>query len=220
MTDRQRDLFLQGEADEWYLRNREVLLKRDSDPVLDSLAHLKLQPTSVLEVGCANGWRLELLRQHTGASVAGVDPSSAAIEEGHALYPAVDLRVGTAEELDFGDASFDLVIFGFCLYLVDPQLLFRVVAEADRVLRDGGHVVIFDFLEPTAYHNEYVHRPGVRSHKMVFSRLFTAHPAYFLIHRQLDMTGSDALAPDRRSGVDVLVKDNAGAFPVSPHVRT
>jgi len=39
----------------------------------------------------------------------------------------------------FAPEKFDLIIFGFCLYLTDWSDWFRIVAEADTVLRQAAN---------------------------------------------------------------------------------
>jgi ubiquinone/menaquinone biosynthesis C-methylase UbiE len=148
---------------------------------------------------------------------AGIDPSAAAVEAGRAAFPGIDLRVGTADALPFADAAFDLVIFGFCLYLVDPALHFRAVAEADRVLADGGHLVMVDFLPPFPYANPYAHVPGLMASKHEYTRMFTAHPSYTLVQRTLIGATTGVPAPDDRVTIDILAKRVEGAFPPNPH---
>jgi ubiquinone/menaquinone biosynthesis C-methylase UbiE len=203
----QKQAFLQSEGDRWYERNIDALKSKDGDPVLSTIVKLRLNPKSILEIGCANGWRLKHLTDG-GAECFGIDPSEKAIRE--ANNP--NLKIGTADNLPFPDNSFDLVIFGFCLYLVDPSLHFRCVAEADRVLSDGGTLIIFDFQSKTPYFNDYTHLTGMRSYKMEHSDYFLASPAYAMIYRET----SDGLDPDNRIGVDVLIKDQQKAFPKNP----
>jgi SAM-dependent methyltransferase len=137
----QTDIMLAGEADAWFKRNRGKL--GADDPVGHIIAGLSITPRAVLEIGCANGWRLKRLQQEYRCHVWGVDPSHDAVEE--ASLPGV--LYGTADDLPFCASKFDLVIFGFCLYLCDPADLFRVAAEADRVLADGGTLIIHDFAD-------------------------------------------------------------------------
>ena len=73
----------------------------------------------------------------------GIDPSIKAIKANKNLN--ISLKKGTADALPYKDKSFDLVIYGFCLYLVDKELLFKVVHEANRVIKLKGNVAIFDF---------------------------------------------------------------------------
>jgi SAM-dependent methyltransferase len=223
MTDVERELqksaFMNGEGDSWFARNAAAVSSASSDVVDEAVSYLGLNPKAILEIGAANGARIERLAQKSGASCAGIDPSAEAIADGLKRYPEIDLRVGTADALPFAAASFDLVIIGFCMYLVDPALHFRSIAEADRVLKDGGHLVVFDFYANHPYYNDYAHLKGLRAHKMEFSKLFLAHPAYSLLHRQLAKKDPDFLQPDRREGADILVKELKSAFPVSPTKR-
>lgn len=212
----QKDIFLGSEGDAWYARNQENLHEGGQDIVLTTLQEAAVSPTSVLEIGCSNGYRIAGICNRFGARGFGIDPSSKAVADGRCRYPSLSLEVGTADRLPFADSRFDLVIFGFCLYLVDPRLHLRCVAEADRVLADGGLLAIHDFIEPVPYHNRYAHLEGVRSHKMEFSRYFLASPAYRLLRRTMSAPGVST--PDNSMGVDLLSKNLAAAFPPNPFV--
>lgn len=210
----QKRAFLEGEGDAWFARNVARLGHPENDIVVNAMEALHIQPRRLLEIGCANGWRPAVLSQRLSAQGFGIDPSAKAIEDGRKRFPKLTLEVGTADALKFEDGMFDLVIFGFSLYLVDPKDYFRCVEEADRVLADGGVLAIFDFLPPFPYANDYVHLPGVRAHKMIFSNLFTAHPAYTLLSRSIKPEGAGN--PDQREGIDILHKRLVDAFPARP----
>ncbi|MET4371931.1 SAM-dependent methyltransferase [Bradyrhizobium sp. LB12.1] len=212
----QKDIFLGSEGDAWYARNQENLHGSGQEIVLTTLQEVGVLPTSVLEIGCANGYRIAGICNQFGARGFGIEPSSKAVADGRSRYPSLSLEVGTADRLPFADNHFDLVIFGFCLYLVDPRLHLRCVAEADRVLADGGLLAIYDFIEPVPYHNPYIHLQGVRSHKMEFSRYFLASPAYRLLRRT--MSAAAVPKPDLSAGVDLLSKNFTSAFPPNPFV--
>jgi len=71
-----------------------------------------------------------------GASVVGVDVSPPMVEIARELYPAVEFRVGDAEDLPFPPESFDAVVMNYgLLHLSRPEL---AITEAFRVLRSGG----------------------------------------------------------------------------------
>ena len=211
----QKEVFLvDGEGDAWYGRNLKHLHEPRPDIVLTVLEEMGIAPKSVLEIGCANGYRIAQICERSGAAGSGIEPSGKAVADGRARFPSLTFEVGTADALPFADGQFDLVIFGFCFYLIDPCLHLRCVAEADRVLAEDGVLVIYDFIEPIPYYNEYAHRPGARSHKMEFSRFFLASPAYKLLHR--NMAASGVPGPDHAVGVDVLTKNYATAFPPNP----
>lgn len=218
----QKQVFLSSEGDQWYLRNRARLISADpkaaDDQVLAGIRALNLQPRCILEVGCSNGWRLEALRNAYGARCYGIDPSAEGIKEGKALFRDVSLGQGTADSLPFNEDMFDLLIFGFCLYLCDRKDLFKIAHEADRVLKDKGHIVILDFHPAFPYHNEYKHLPGISSYKMNYANLFSSNPAYTVASQLiLNHVGTaDISVPDERMSVSILYKNTQYAYPENP----
>ena len=136
----QSDAFLSGEGDAWYARNKDKLGQRD--PVCDLLNLLPLiRPKRVFEVGCANGWRLKKLRDKYKCRVSGMEPSYDAYVQAMAdgledvswgAFPRNDPWLG---------GTFDMIIFGFCLYVASPSDWFKIVTEADRLLADKGHLI-------------------------------------------------------------------------------
>ena len=203
----QREAFLAGEGEAWWNRNRDIVDYGDDDLVLRSVERL-FTPGSVLEIGCAKGGRLEALYRLTGADCWGVDP--AAVTGYHQpMQPRspITLRRGTADKLPI-ERTFDIVIFGFCLYLLDRADLFPAVAEADRGLKDGGHLLVYDFWPEQPCSRPYVHCPGLRSFKMDYSKLFLANPAYSLIRCDATGKGGDRVA------VHTLKKNSGLAYPV------
>ena len=214
----QKARFRGGEADAWYRRNGPYLADPAEAIAADPVVQLFRngdgpQATRILEIGAGVGWRLAWLNQTLGASAAGIEPSADAVREGRRAYPELDLHVGTAEKLPFEAGSFDLVIYGFCLYLCDPEDLFVIASEADRVLMDKGHILIYDFYADEPYRRAYSHAEGVFSYKMDFSALFRWHPAYKVVsHRITPHHGGSPDNPDDRTAVTVLKKDLAAAF--------
>ena len=215
MTISQTQMFKDSQADSWFRRNAPHM-KAEEDVVTKVIKHLQLAPKHVLEIGCANGWRLAYCQRELGSEASGLDPSSEAIEDGTKKFPGLDLRVGTAEALPYADDAFDCVILGACMCLIEPALHFRVTAEIDRVLSDGGFALIYDFVPPRPYHNEWAHGDAMKTNKMVYSTLLTAHPGYSLVHRELRQHSENFLKIDERQGVDALVKDLGAAFPANP----
>jgi len=175
----QRDTFLGGEGDAWFTRNEAALKDRDwsCDPVARKVMTLAAGGGRVLEIGCGDGSRLEWLRSQ-GLDVAGLDPSARAVARARERgVPAVQ---GTADALEFADASFDVVIYGFCLYLCDDADLFRIAQQGDRVLRTPGWLLILDFDSASPLYRPYHHVPGLMSRKMSYQSMFSWHPSYSL----------------------------------------
>jgi len=221
----QKQAFLDSEGDRFYERNRNVLEPTGEsaakDRVLGAINAANFQPRSVLEIGCSNGWRIEALRKSRGAKCHGIDPSADAIRDGRALFPELALEQGTADALPFADNTFDLLIFGFCLYLCDRKDLFKIACESDRVLNDDGHIAILDFHPPFAYRNEYKHLAGMSSYKMNYATMFSWNPAYTLLSQTaFNHDGRDETPmPDDRLSVSILRKDTRHAYPENPFTR-
>lgn len=120
-----------------------------------------LRPTpgeSILDIGCGTGAFCRELapRVAPGGSVVGVDNASAAINVALRLSACDDRSAPTFAEADghdlpFAAASFDAAVcvsvLGFCQ---NPE---RVLAEARRVLRPGGRVLVVNSDEDTRVYN-------------------------------------------------------------------
>ncbi len=217
-SDQQHQAWVSGQAaDEYFLRNRSKL---DAESALTRATRFlasHIRPTDkVLEIGTANGRVLEQLRRLTGCVASGVDPSPAAIADGSRRYPELRLSVGSADHLPWEAAAFDVVILGFCLYLVDRALLPSVVAQTDRVLADGGRLMITDFDPPSPRRREFAHQPGLWSYKLDYTRLWLANPQYVLAERIAYSHSTETFHadPDERVASSVLIKQPiAAAYP-------
>jgi SAM-dependent methyltransferase len=221
MGEKQKNAFLDGEGDSWFLRNaRKLTESAQRDPLLRELKEAQLAPKTALEIGCSNGWRLEAMRETWTCAAFGVDPSAKAIAEGKGTFPLLDLRTGTADSLPFEDGQFDLVVLGFCLYLCDRDDLFRIAMEVDRVLADGGHLAILDFFSAIPYRNRYQHKEGVFCYKMSYATMFSWNPAFSTLrHTLLAHDGAAAPSRDDLIAVSILKKDTRHAYVENPYSR-
>ncbi len=203
---RQAEAFLESEGDAFYKRNRDK--SRFPDPVLDAIGLLGLTKKSkILEVGCGDGWRLEFLNRNLDARCHGVEASAKAAARARERG-LLGVVWESYPDVNFAKNSFDLIIFGFCLYLVDRDELFEWVFLSDGHLKDGGYIVIHDFFPEYPYRRPYAHKEGLWSYKMNYSQLWLAHPGYKEV--RTDLFGED----DERIGVAVLQKDFINAFPL------
>jgi SAM-dependent methyltransferase len=128
------------------------------DVLFDVIAEAR--PGRILEVGPGEGELAERLQRELGAHVVAVDQSARMVELTRSR--GVDARLGSVEEMEFDDESFDCVVAAWMLYHV--QDLDRAFAEIVRVLRPGGRLVAvtngFDHLKELY---ELVGRPRLRS---------------------------------------------------------
>ena len=224
----QKEIFSEKEGDAWLKRNRRALANfaPETDAIIRQLRPHLASDLSVAEVGCALAGRIDALTKITGGRGFGVDPSALAIAEAARLHPELSLRHATADALPWDDHSIDILIYGFCLYLCDRTDLFRIAAEGDRVLKNGGLLAILDFHPPFPYRNAYNHQPGVFSYKMDYARLWSWNPAYMEISREVFDHQARAtpcestFAPDECIAVSILKKLPAHAYPLSPNYGT
>ena len=187
---RQSSAFLSDEGDAWFERNKSMLSSETSvevDYISHALLYFRNSINSVLEIGCSNAVKLELLCKRFGASGFGIDPSETAINAaktrlGSCASP-IQLDVGLGSILPYESHSMDLVVFGFCLYVVDRELLFRTLAEADRVLRPEGFLAITDFDPSHPHKKPYHHKAGLFSFKHDYPALLTASGHYHLAQK-------------------------------------
>jgi ubiquinone/menaquinone biosynthesis C-methylase UbiE len=213
----QREVFLNSEGDNYFERNLGAFsldLPQSLKKPLEFYSRYLKPNHKVLEIGCSSGHNLHYFHTRVGCSCFGIDPSKKAVGFGREHFPEVQFSVGTAESLEFADNSFDFVLFGFCLYMVDRPLLPRVVAEADRVLKDQSFLGITDFDPPSPFQRPYKHKEGVKIYKMDYSKLFTVYPNYIEVekicfsHASLDF----AIDPQERVSSLVLFKDEDAGY--------
>lgn len=140
----------EGRASLWSLSNpghRRLVEGRDTQ-----LARLlkagceSLPEASILDVGCGGGGVALLVdRYRLPLAVTGVDLLAERVDAARRLAPSATFLVGSADEMPFNDASFDLVS-AITLFssLPSPALELGVAREIDRVLRPGGWLIWYD----------------------------------------------------------------------------
>ena len=181
----QKEIFKSSEGDAWFLRNKEALKKIDfeRDPLIEEIKSLLNSRLSadhdelnILEVGCGDGSRSGFILETFDCNIYGIDPSPKAVES--ASSKGLNASVGTAENLPYPDKKFDVLIFGFCLYLCDRKDLESIANEASRVLKDNSWLLIMDFFSDKKVENAYSHHQNIKSYKMDYRKLFEIDHSY------------------------------------------
>jgi ubiquinone/menaquinone biosynthesis C-methylase UbiE len=157
----------------------DVVREKEIEWIRNTLRTLQVRQQSalnVLDLGCGNGFVLQVLADHyPSCRFWGVDFSEdlLAIARARNLLD-INLSRGDARDLVFADASFDFVYTERCLInILDAKEQIEALHEIARVLKRGGHYLMIecftDGLEDNnkaradcglpaikeAYHNKY-----------------------------------------------------------------
>lgn len=212
----QNQIFRSDEGDNWFRRNRAALTDVNShDAVLEMVATATGEGAryrSLCELGCANGWRLAALRELLPdlGRAAGSDISAEAIADGRALWPGIELSVGSLDDPAI-NGSFDLVIVSFVLHWVGRDRLARSIAAIDGLVADGGALIVADFLPDAPCARKYHHREDIDlyTYKQDYSEAFTGL-GFYSIERARMYSHSHAdgpIDPQDRAACFLLRKD-------------
>ncbi len=165
--------------------------------------YVPLEWKRILDVGCGLGAYVEKFRRYT-TEVYGVDVEPDRVAKASETLP--NIQVAPAEHLPFPDESFDVVFSNEVIEHVQDDR--QAVAEAVRVTKDGGYVVIYapNRLYPFETHGAYFGQrfvfrliplinylpdplrnrfaPHVRAYTpRGIERLFGGLPAEIIVHR-------------------------------------
>ncbi len=147
----------------------------------------------VLEVALGTGRNLPYYPR--GVRLTGIELSPAMLEVARRrageLGIEADLREGDAHNLPFADESFDTLVFALSLCTIPDDR--RAIAEAGRVLRPGGRVVLLEHVGSTV--------PAVRAAQRLLDPLTVRFQADHLLREPMDNL--------RREGFDVEILERS-----------
>jgi len=222
----QHDIFMDGEADAWYERNKPGLSDDyKGDIMLDYLSSLSLEGKKVLDVGCGNGHRLSKLLDK-GIDAYGIEPSGKAVDS--KVDERLHLFQGLSHDLArFPDGMFDIVTVFFVFHWIDRSKLLNTVSEIDRVLKNGGILAIADFFPAYPQRRTYHRNPklGIYTYKQDYPGMFRATNIYesiyrmnFLhpdaVHYEFDRNDINLTGGDDHGYMEVFRKDYSSMYPI------
>jgi demethylmenaquinone methyltransferase/2-methoxy-6-polyprenyl-1,4-benzoquinol methylase len=145
-----------------------------------ALTGLTLTPeTQILDLCCGSGQATGVLVEYS-QNVTGLDASPLSLKRARNNVPQAQYVEGFAENMPFGDNSFDLVHTSAALHEMNPEQLQQILNEVYRVLKPGGIFTLVDFHSPT----NPIFWPGVA----MFLWLFETETAWQLLKTDLVQT--------------------------------
>jgi S-adenosylmethionine-diacylgycerolhomoserine-N-methlytransferase len=117
--------------------------------LIRSIALLAPPPRNILEIGCGTGSNLpRLVRRFPEAAVTGLDLSADMLARARRKLERGQLPVTLLEQRYdrplYPEPVFDLILFSYCLSMIDPGWE-QAVEAALRDLRPGGWLAAVDF---------------------------------------------------------------------------
>ena len=209
-----------SDADAYFARNREALTLgyAADDPVLRLLDNeMGVLPVAkrVLEVGCANGWRLAAIKaRYPAVTCFGVELSQQALAASKA-FPGITVNPGSLGGGSvFATQDFDVAIVAFVFHWLNPGERLLAFRNLDGQLAPGGMLCLMDFLPKSPHSVPYHHREGVLTYKTNYGWVARAVLGWPIIAERIfdhDMLGAwnEDVSGERRCAVQVLRKPAA-----------
>ena len=140
----------------------------------------------------------------------GLDPSKDAVSAGNGRgRNNLQFKVGTSDSIPEKEGSFNLVIAGFFLYVVDRTLFLKTLAELDRCLKPGGYLLVVDFDSKFPIKKPYRELADVWSYRNTNGGLLTAMGHYSLVSKTSCTHNGSHFSTDmeERISVEIFYKE-------------
>lgn len=179
------NLVKQREANKYFSRNKKKLENNIVDQKIKNLIKDNdIKADSVLEIGCANGNKLNQFAQLLKSKKNfGVDLSKDAIRDGKKRYKNLNLSNISSLEIHKIKINFDFIICGFFLYNLDRELIFRQFDLIHSKLLEGGYLLILDFDPLFKHSNKNIHSKKFTSFKMSYDNFLTESGLFEIIYK-------------------------------------
>ena len=162
-----------------------------------------LQAEKVVDLGCGTGRQLRLLSRY-GFHACGVDFSAAMLKKAAGFSPRTAVAQGDLTSTPFSSRSFDCALLCLALHENPWPVQKQIMAEALRITRPAGHVVILEHALPPGvcgritslpahiperlagkkhyqYYQEFIKKGGLHGLLMSWPGLQTVGTEYFYL---------------------------------------
>ncbi len=173
------------EANKFFNRNYQFYDNFKSDyRILDLIKNNKIKPRSILEIGCANGAKLNEYQLRLNSKINyGIDLSSKAISSGKKKFKKLNLLKLSSLEINKIKKKFDLVICGWFLYLLDREEIFNQFNLIYKKLNTNGYLIIED-CDPLFKHtNSSIHNKKLKTFKMSYDAFLEESGLFKMIYK-------------------------------------
>lgn len=200
-------IFSSSEGDAWFRRN-PLEFSAFHRSFSESLRPFVGEGDALLEIGCSDGRFLEVLRRicPSTCSFTGIEPSKEAVCSGRDTFPLLRLEQGLAGSFDLGQ-KFDLVIFGFCLYVMSSSEVIQSLANAERHLKEGGYLSIIDFDPNYPHCRAYSHDERITTRKLDYATTLGSYGGFHLLEkRSFPLGTSDIRDGNSRIALSIFIR--------------
>lgn len=162
------------DVDAWYHDPLGAWVEQTEQVLLKQTLGLR-EGETVVDINAGTGRLAHSLAKHTGATVIAVEPSGSlrALGEKRTAGLTVEWREGIPETLPVEDAQVDALLLVAVLEFVrDPE---EVLAEARRVIKPGGRLVVGALSALSPWAALYRHLGEQRVGPWAEARLYTEH---------------------------------------------
>ena len=177
------NLIRKKEADRWFVRNKGSLLAKD-EKILDLIKINSIKANNILEIGCANGNKLNQFSKLCKSKKSyGVDLSKKAILDGKRRYKDLKLLNISSFEIDKIKENFDFIICGFFLYHLDRELIFKQFDLIHNKLSKNGLLLIWDFDPLFKHSNKDFNTKKLTAFKMSYDNFLLESGLFEIVYK-------------------------------------
>ena len=178
-------IFKEVDGDNFFLRNKYKYVKKTIEKKIENLIQEnKIKVNSILEIGCANGNKLnQYSRICKSKKNFGIDLSKKAIADGKKRYKNLNLLNISSLEIDKLNLNFNLIICGFFLYNLDRKLIFKQFDLIHNKIIKDGYLLIYDFDPLFKHSNKNTHSKNLISFKMSYDNFLLESGLFEIVYK-------------------------------------